>query len=338
MLAAGVLQSPKMLQLSGIGPEQLLKSNGISVRIDNSHVGENLQDHVVCSIGYEAKDSVPTLDDLIRQDPKSIEAAMGEYMQTRTGPMISTGVASYAYLPVNEFLSEAGQMSLEKLLDQYAPESPEASNSSASLYYDIMKSTLRSKEDASGSFLTIATQIILPCAPDSELLIRPVAGKFITLGTMLSQPLSRGRVQIVSANASDAPLIDPNYLSHPLDVEIFARHMRYLDTIASTAPFKSLLKEGGRLLDPKARFASLDEAKDYLRASSISMWHPAGTCSMLPEEKGGVVDSSLLVYGTRNLRVVDASVFPLIPRANIQSTVYAVAERAADSIKARHGL
>ena len=51
---------------------------------------------------------------------------------------------------------------------------------------------------------------------------------------------------------------------------------------------------------------------------------------MLPRKKGGVVDERLVVYGTRNLRVVDASIIPIIPQANTQSTVYAVAERAAD--------
>jgi choline dehydrogenase-like flavoprotein len=55
---------------------------------------------------------------------------------------------------------------------------------------------------------------------------------------------------------------------------------------------------------------------------------------MLPKDKGGVVDSKLKVYGVENLRIVDASVFPLLPRANMQSLVYAVAERAADWIKA----
>jgi choline dehydrogenase-like flavoprotein len=57
---------------------------------------------------------------------------------------------------------------------------------------------------------------------------------------------------------------------------------------------------------------------------------------MLPREMGGVVDDQLKVYGTRNLRVVDASVFPLEPAGNIQATVYAVAERAADLIIGRN--
>jgi choline dehydrogenase-like flavoprotein len=56
---------------------------------------------------------------------------------------------------------------------------------------------------------------------------------------------------------------------------------------------------------------------------------------MMPLEKGGVVDAKLTVHGTVNLRVVDASVFPMQLRGNIQSTVYAIAEYAADMIKAK---
>lgn len=63
-----------------------------------------------------------------------------------------------------------------------------------------------------------------------------------------------------------------------------------------------------------------------------------GTCAMLPEEKGGVVDPSLRVYGVPNVRVVDSSAVPLISNANMQSVVYAFAERAADLIKATYGL
>lgn len=59
---------------------------------------------------------------------------------------------------------------------------------------------------------------------------------------------------------------------------------------------------------------------------------------MLPEKLGGVVDAALRVHGVRNLRVVDASVVPLLPPGNLQSTIYAVAERAADLIMGAHGL
>lgn len=55
---------------------------------------------------------------------------------------------------------------------------------------------------------------------------------------------------------------------------------------------------------------------------------------MLPKEAGGVVSPELIVYGTSNVRVVDAGIFPFQVNGHPSSTVYAVAERAADIIKA----
>ncbi|CZR58689.1 related to choline dehydrogenase [Phialocephala subalpina] len=70
-------------------------------------------------------------------------------------------------------------------------------------------------------------------------------------------------------------------------------------------------------------------------ALSPTFAHPSGGCAMMPEELGGVVDDELRVYGARGLRIVDASIIPLIPATHLQATMYAVAEKAADIIKAR---
>jgi choline dehydrogenase-like flavoprotein len=59
---------------------------------------------------------------------------------------------------------------------------------------------------------------------------------------------------------------------------------------------------------------------------------------MMPELLGGCVGSDLTVHGTRQLSVVDASIIPLIPATHLQATMYAVAEKAADIIKARNAI
>ncbi|CAG8956583.1 hypothetical protein HYFRA_00003972 [Hymenoscyphus fraxineus] len=328
ILAAGALQSPKILELSGIGGSELLKSLDIPVLINNPNVGENLQDHLISGVGFEAKDGVPTKDDLVRNDPAALGAAMQEYATSQSGPLSSVGLNSYAYLPVMDFVSESGQEQLQELLDQYAPATTESTLSKG--YYEIARKILSDPEEASAIFLAVNAQGATPTVPPSG----PQEGNYITLGAVLTEPFSRGSVHI-TANCPDvAPAINPNYLSHPMDLEVFGRHMLYLMTLAKQEPLKStLLKDGGRLRDPGSNFTTLEEAKAYAKTSSISMWHPTSTCSMLPKKMGGVVDKKLLVYETTNLRIVDASIFPLVTRGNTQATVYAVAERAADIIK-----
>jgi choline dehydrogenase-like flavoprotein len=70
-----------------------------------------------------------------------------------------------------------------------------------------------------------------------------------------------------------------------------------------------------------------------VKAASTTNWHSVGTLAMAPREKGGVVDTELRVHGVLGLRVVDASVLPLVPQSNTQSLIYAIAERAAELIK-----
>ena len=84
---------------------------------------------------------------------------------------------------------------------------------------------------------------------------------------------------------------------------------------------------------PESAPDDLEKAREVVRTRLMSNMHVCGTCGMLPREQGGVVDERLIVYGTKNLRIVDASIFPLIPLGNILTTGYAVAEKAADLIK-----
>lgn len=118
-----------------------------------------------------------------------------------------------------------------------------------------------------------------------------------------------------------------------MDTELTARLVQFVDRIASTAPFAQKLKAGGARV-PDVKADSLENAIDIVRQSEIGVFHPCGSCSMRLKDRSRVVDTNLRVYGARGLRVVDASIFPPVPVGNIQSVVYAVAEKAADIIKA----
>ncbi|KAI5924608.1 GMC oxidoreductase [Camillea tinctor] len=335
IISAGVFQSPKILELSGIGDPRILTEYGIEP-VKNLPVGENLQDHLICGTSFEVGKDLETLDDLIRQEPAAIERSMQEYLMSRTGPLTSIGMHTYAYLPV---ISKPGREAIDALLrDHLPPLGDLPSDIRAQMYYQLVKKTLISAQLPSAAYLSVVGQQILPVDPRSDSPAGPLPGKFITLGVMLSQPLSRGSVHIASSDPSVAPRIDPKYFSNPIDAEVMAQHMLYLDTIAKSSPLSKLFKQPLRRRDPAADLTTVDSAKNYVRTSAISMWHYAGTCAMLPEEKGGVVSNELKVHGVKGLRVVDSSAIPLISTANIQSTVYALAERAADLIKEEYGI
>jgi choline dehydrogenase-like flavoprotein len=317
----------------------LLEKHGIRVVKDVRAVGQNLQDHIVCNIAFEAMDNIDTLDALIRQEPQVLGQAMQDYMTEQTGLLKSVGVTAYAYLPVMEHLSEKSRESLKSLLDQYRPSarthlpSDEARDLA---YYKLAEQTLLDPQQPSGAFLALLAQNMLPVDPSSDSPAGPSPGKFITLGTMLSTPLSRGSVHIVSGNVLEPPIIDPNYLAHPLDVEVLGRHMLHLERLASPPSppsgggLHTVFKQPLVHRDPASHLTTMEEAERYLLTSAISMWHAAGTCAMLPQEKGGVVDA--------RLRVVDASAVPLVSTANLQATIYAFVKRAADIVKGDWGL
>jgi choline dehydrogenase-like flavoprotein len=136
----------------------------------------------------------------------------------------------------------------------------------------------------------------------------------------------------------DQPTIDPRYLSHPMDIEILARLVQFIPTLISTKPLSTFFKLNGRRIPtdaftPEQPVPTIEDAKQYVRDTLFSNYHLAGTCRMAGRDNGGVVDNRLMVHGVKNLRVVDASIFPLMPMGNIVTSVYAVAERAADLIK-----
>ncbi|KAI0847686.1 GMC oxidoreductase [Daldinia vernicosa] len=338
ILAAGVLQSPKILELSGIGNKSILHNNSIKIVRDLPGVGENLYDHLYCGISYETVEGIETLDPVIRQEPEALEKAMQDYIVSQKGLLTSMGVNTYAYLPMVDYLSEKDQETIKQLLAQHRPSGNSPSENRARSYYQIAEKALLDSNQPSAAYLSVLGQHHFPVDPNSDSPSGPIPGSYITLDAMLSQPIPRGSVHIQSNDPSDAPTIDPNYFSSEIDIEVYARHMLYLDTIAKSSPFSKLLKQPLIRRDPASHLADIETAKKYLRTSAISMWHLGGTCAMLPEEKGGVVSPTLKVYGVDNLRVVDASAIPLVSTANLQSTVYAFAERAADLIKQDYGL
>lgn len=137
------------------------------------------------------------------------------------------------------------------------------------------------------------------------------------------RPFSRGSVQLASADPFVPPLIDPRYGSNPIDTLVLQAAIAFNHRLVGTQAMSELDPDE---MSPPAN-ASSDEILQHIRSHSQTEYHLSGTAPMLPKELGGVAASNLLVYGTNNLRIVDSSVFPLVPAAHLQAVVYGVAEK-----------
>jgi choline dehydrogenase len=125
----------------------------------------------------------------------------------------------------------------------------------------------------------------------------PSPGSLINVYTSISRPYSRGSAHITSKDPTFAPPIDPNYLSHPLDVEVFSDGVLSMQEFAIRDPFASFLKDGGKAFHPGFQHPTKETIGELCREALTSEYHPIGACSMMLEEVGGVVDPKLKLYG-----------------------------------------
>lgn len=325
ILAAGAIKTPQVLELSGIGSAEILRRSGVECIIDNPNVGENLQDHGFVPFSWEVADPATSGDQM--RNPEVVQMALGAYNSAKAGPLSTHALAS-AFLPLqNHDLSPA---SVDELLAGHFDGHP--APAALKKQYEVLREQIRAPGDCSAQY-TLAPFQITPGedpSPQATFAMKE-DGFYASVVAVLNHPFSRGSVHIRSADPGAAPAVDPRTMSHPLDLELHARHALVLETLRDASPLRELFKEGGRRIhNGGRRVETLEEAREAVRNGFTPHYHVCGTAAMMPRAEGGVVDPKLRVYGVAGLRVVDASLFPLIPRGNIQSDVYAVAERAAE--------
>jgi choline dehydrogenase len=155
-------------------------------------------------------------------------------------------------------------------------------------------------------------------------------GDAFTLGPTLLTPHSRGTVRLRSASPEAHPEIVGNFLDHPEDIAALVAGIRQGRDIVTTSAFADTL---GEEIYPGPALQSDAELERYLRQTVELLYHPVGTCRM-GAESDSVVDPHLRVYGVEGLRVVDASVMPVVVGGNTNAPTIMIAERAADLILA----
>ena len=149
-------------------------------------------------------------------------------------------------------------------------------------------------------------------------------GHGFSLIPALLTPRSRGQIRLTSSNPEDAPAIDPAYLFDDTDLERLTEGVRFARRLLEQTAFAKYrgAPVQGQVLEPE----------EHVHQWGQTLYHPAGSCKMGTDESA-VVDASLRVQGVTGLRVADASVMPLIPRAHTNATTLLIAEKAAQLLR-----
>ena len=289
VLAAGAIQSPVLLQRSGVGPGALLQRLGVPVVLASEAVGANLQDHLAHSYYYRATE--PTLNDLLGSWWGRARLGL-RYALTRSGPL------SISVNQCGGFVRAHAQ----------------ARCADTQLYANPI--TYKLEQSGGG------TQIVPDPFPGFILCFQPC------------RPLSRGRVDASGPLADDAPLIVPNYLSHPEDVAQALRGAQLIRRLEQTAAMRGLIAAP---LAPSLADMDDDAMVEDFRARASTCYHPVGTCAMGPDPARAVVDPQLRVHGLERLYVVDASVFPTVTSGNTHAPTTMVAHKGAQAVLADLG-
>jgi len=279
ILCAGSLQSPQILQLSGIGDPHMLKEAGVDVVHPLPGVGRNLQDHLDIAATFSCPQPI-TLHSLTKGlRPLAIGL---EYLIRRRG------------LGCENFLESGAFLKTRAELD------------SPDLQFQFLLGVL---------------------GPGGKTLARQDG---FSIDIIPLHPHSRGSVGLHSADPYAAPRIEPNFLSAEEDVQTLRAGLTIARNIAgqpALAPFFD-----GEI-EPGVDIGWGEELEQWIRGNCESIYHPVGTCRMGPRaDAQAVVDHSLKLHGIGRLRVVDASVMPLIVSGNTAAATMMIAEKAADMI------
>ncbi|EED14005.1 aryl-alcohol dehydrogenase, putative [Talaromyces stipitatus ATCC 10500] len=323
ILSASSIQSPRLLELSGIGDPKVLQAAGVDCVIQLPGVGSNLQEHPMTSVTYELAPDQISLDSLFK-DPSLLQEHQQLLGEKGSGAFAGT-MSLTGFLPYPTIVSpQEVEETAAKITKSTAPiPEVEAEN---------IISHLRSPKSAAVQFTGVPANFDLVVGHGNQGKLMPGAppgrNACYTALVSLAYPLSRGSTHILSSDPFLDPEIDLGLLAHPADAHVLAAGLGFVDRVFQSPRIKK--KIAGRIdPGPEVDLQDREQGISFARDRTMTFNHLLGTCAM-----GIVVDERLRVKGVNGLRVVDASVIPAQVGGNILATVYAIAEKAADMIKA----
>ncbi|MGB9338362.1 MAG: GMC family oxidoreductase N-terminal domain-containing protein [Polyangiales bacterium] len=281
ILSGGSIGSPHLLMLSGVGPADHLREQGIEVMLDLPGVGQNLHDHVLVPLVFRSRTSLHRgtaahfLGGMVK------EYVLGNSWFGRSVFEACAFIKSHPDTPIPD-------LQLHTLPWGY----PDPNQDGPERAY-----------------------------------VDP--GHCLSVLPTLLYPKSRGEVLLRSADAADAPHIDPAFLKEPEDLQFFLHAIRKCREICS---HPELAEHLGEELSPGSERSSDEELSEEIRVRAGTVYHPVGTCKMGIDEMA-VVDPRLRVRGLEGLRVVDASIMPEVTGSNTNAPSMMIGERAAALIE-----
>ncbi|KAL9698503.1 hypothetical protein quinque_001944 [Culex quinquefasciatus] len=307
IMAAGSINTPQIMMLSGIGPKDHLDEMGIKTIVDLP-VGKNMQDHV----GMGGLTFLVDKPVAILQNRLEAASVTMNYVINERGPMtVLGGLEGIAF--VNTPFANISR-DWPDIQFHMAPASLNSDGGAR------VKKILGLKED-------IYKEVFQPIENTYSWTIMP----------LLLRPRSRGWVRLKSKNPFHYPIMNPNYFEDPFDAATLVEGAKIALRVADAKVFKQFGSRLHRKPLPNCKhhkFLSDAYLDCQVRTISMTIYHPVGTTKMGPEwDPEAVVDPRLRVYGVSGLRVIDAGVMPTIVSGNTNAAVIMIGEKGANMIK-----
>lgn len=299
ILSGGAVNTPQLLLLSGIGPRDELNKVGIPVIHNLPGVGKNLHNHVAYFVTF-------VLDKITGTNDLDWANAL-DYILNKKGPLSSTGMSQVTGI----------------INSKYAD--PRGDHPDLQIFF--------------GGYLA-------NCASSGEVgapadIDNPKSPKHFSMSPVVLHPKSRGSITLRTNDPLEPPVIKANYLTEPEDMATLIEGVRVCQKLGSA---KVLKEKYGSRMDTEP----VSDCGEKYQYDSDEYWdcaikhdtgpenHQVGSCKMGPSsDPMAVVDNELRVYGINGLRVVDASVMPMVPSGNTAAPTMMIAEKANDFIRKR---
>ncbi|KAJ5578627.1 uncharacterized protein N7459_007591 [Penicillium hispanicum] len=311
IISSGAYCSPAILLRSGIGPKQELDKHNIECTVNSPGVGKNLMDHLIVFMFYETEKPDLTNDYHVHHDD-NFEKTYALWKEKKTGFLSTFPFGAFAYARLDERLKD-------EPLWKNAPRAP--------------------GRDPMG---------LTPKQPNVEFFTTELYGgpkqydqfpinhqHAFSMIAELFAPKSRGSVTLKSADATENPVVDCNYLDDPMDVLVLSEACRFGNEIVMNgAGTKDIVKGSWPPSLNHHTYKSREDWVPYVREHATTCYHAAGTCAMGKKDNPmAVLDEKLQVRGVSGLRVADCSVMPTLHGGHTQMPAYGIGEKCADLIK-----